>query len=111
MATHGGTSYIAKYSWEDEAVADVLIHMKLHQEREVPLERWDVEAGYNPSLVPQGMTIYVRFGAFCSGKHHAESEDGRKGGGGQAEDRVDSRRLPLSALRACSDGLAKLAGK
>ena len=80
-------------------------------QREVPLERWDVEAGYNPSLVPQGMTIYVRFGAFCSGKHHAESEDGRKGGGGQAEDRVDSRRLPLSALRACSDGLAKLAGK
>ena len=45
-------------------------------QREVPLERWDVEAGYHPSLAPQGMTIYVRFGAFCSGKHRAE------GGGG-----------------------------
>ena len=34
---------------------------------EVPLERWDVEAGYSPSLAPQGRNIYVRFGAFCSG--------------------------------------------
>ena len=35
---------------------------------EVPLERWDVEAGYSPSLAPQGGNIYVRFGAFCSGR-------------------------------------------
>ena len=39
-------------------------------QREVPLERWDLEAGYHPSMTPQqqkNMTIYVRFGAFCSG--------------------------------------------
>lgn len=36
-------------------------------QREVPLDRWDVEAGYHPSMTPQGMTIYARFGAFCSG--------------------------------------------
>jgi len=35
---------------------------------EVPLKRWDVEAGYSPSMVPQGRNTYVRFGAFCSGE-------------------------------------------
>lgn len=36
-------------------------------QREVPLDRWDVEAGYDPSTSPQGMTIYARFAAFCTG--------------------------------------------
>lgn len=42
-------------------------------QREVPLDRWDVEAGYHPSTTPQGMTIYARFGAFCSGKLRGRS--------------------------------------
>ena len=36
-------------------------------QRVVPFERWDIDVGYSPSTAPQGMTIYVRFGAFCSG--------------------------------------------
>lgn len=36
-------------------------------QKEVPLGRWEIDAGYHPSTTPQAMTIYVRFGAFCSG--------------------------------------------
>ncbi len=38
-------------------------------QRDVPLDRWDVEAGYHPSTSPQGMTIYARFAAFYTGEH------------------------------------------
>lgn len=31
------------------------------------MERWEVEDGFSPATAPQGMSIYVRFGAFCDG--------------------------------------------
>jgi len=33
---------------------------------EVPLDRWDIDRAYSPQIPPSGMTIYARFGAFCS---------------------------------------------
>ena len=36
-------------------------------QREVPLARWDVDSGFDPSPTGQAMSVYVRFGAFCSG--------------------------------------------
>ena len=43
------------------------IHGSRDVVQEVPLERWEVEGGFNPATAPQGMSIYVRFGAFCDG--------------------------------------------
>lgn len=39
----------------------------------VPFQRWNVEAGYHPSTIPQGMSIYVRFAAFCSGERDLQT--------------------------------------
>lgn len=38
-------------------------------QQEVPFDRWDLEKGYHPSIPPRDMTIYVRFGSFCTGMH------------------------------------------
>lgn len=34
----------------------------------VPFGRWNIEEGFDPSIPPKNMTLYVRFGAFCQGK-------------------------------------------
>lgn len=35
----------------------------------VPFGRWNIEEGFDPSIPPKNMTLYVRFGAFCQGKN------------------------------------------
>lgn len=42
----------------------------IHQadlQQTVPYDRWNIEEVYHPSIPPRGMTLYVRFGAFCEG--------------------------------------------
>ena len=35
-------------------------------QRVVPLARWDIDLAYEPSNVTGRMTMYTRFGAFCT---------------------------------------------
>lgn len=39
----------------------------------VPHERWDIERAYSPTITPDSMTMYTRFGAFLSAVMHFDA--------------------------------------
>ncbi len=46
----------------------ISVATNVNMQQEVPLERWDLEEKYHPSMAHPGLSSYARFGAFCQGK-------------------------------------------